>query len=187
MTLGQKQSVESLTYILFNRPLHPELFQIYHEHRILQPEFEAVVWVTGCSHLVSFYAGPESLTELIVGVDEELPARGLLAEYRMRGEKQHEHLQGGRIHYQMSFQVEVMSRKLYARTHQDLARAASKHGLFVPFPQWRISDLTPFTFIDYQVTPESLHLFSYHAFPDEMTLVKAQSLFELSKPSSPGP
>lgn len=179
MPLGQKQSVESLKFLLYSRALHPELFEIYHQHRIVQPRFDAALWVTGCSHLIQFSAGPKTLTEVMAEDGDDLPERGLVAEFRFRGEKQHEFVQGQDVHYMMNFQVESMSDRLYAQTHQDLARSATKHGLLVPFPLWRANDLTPFTYIDYQTTPESLHVFAYHAFPEALTVVKTQSIFEL--------
>lgn len=185
MPLGQKQSVESLYFVLFSRALHPELFDIYHQHRIIQPQFDALIWVTGCSHLITFSAAGDTVTEVMAEQDDMLPERGLVARYRFRGEKQHEHTSGSGVKYMMNCQVESMSEKLYSQTHQDLARSAAKHGLFVPFPEWRSGSLTPFTYIDYQVRPDGLHLFAFHAFPDALTIIKTQSIFDL--PGAGGP
>ena len=183
MTLGQKQSIDALKFMLYSRPLHPELFEIHHQQKIIQPNFEAVVWVTGCSHLISFYVGRDTLTEVMAGDNDELPERGLVASFRIRGEKEHEFQHGQGMHYMMNFQVESMSPKLYTQSHHDLAHSATKHGLFVPFPAWRVNGLTPFTYIDYQSTPTSLHVFAFHAFPEALTVVKTQSIFELPKPA----
>lgn len=178
MALGQKQSVEALNFRVYRRALHPELFEIYRRERIVQPSFDATIWITGCSHVISFSVGRETISEVMAEEGDELPERGLEAQYRFRGEKQHELLLDTTIHYLMNFQVESMSAKLYAQTHQDLARAATRHGLFVPFPAWRTQGLTPFTYIDYQAKPDSLHVFAFHAFPDALTVVKTQSIFE---------
>jgi hypothetical protein len=69
----------------------------------------------------------------------------------------------------------------YSRTHHELARQGAHRGLFVPFPTWRSRSLTPFTFIDYEVRPDQLHVFAFHAFPDDLTMVRTQSLFELKR------
>jgi hypothetical protein len=179
MPLGQKQSVESLNFILYSRPLHPELFDIYHQHRIVQPQFEALVWVTGCAHLVTFSALGDTISEVMAEQEDMLPERGLAARYRFRGEKQHEHQSPSGVRYMMNFQVESMGEKLYDQTHRDLARSGAKHGLFVPLPEWRSGPLTPFTYIDYQVRPDGLHLFAFHAFPDALTIIKTQSIFDM--------
>lgn len=175
--LGQKQSVKTLKLVVYNRPLHPELFDIHCRHQVDQAAFDAEVWITGCTHLVRFSVGEHTVTEVIAEADAELPERGLLASFRCRGEKQHQHRHDAGTQYLMNLQVEHMSEKLYAETHRDLT-GSTKQGLFVPFPQWRVGELTPFCYVDHHVTPKTLHVFAYHAFPDELTIVKTQSIFE---------
>ena len=180
MSIGQKQRLASLRFYLYDRPLHPELFDIYHDHRIVKASYEAQVWVTGCSHVIGLYRGRQSLVEVTGGADDELPTRGRLLELPFRGERDHEYKRADSINYMMSFQVETLSPAVYSRTHHDLARLGSRRGLFVPFPMWMVRSLTPFTYIDYQAKPHQLHVFAFHAFPEELTLVKTQSIFELS-------
>ena len=179
MPLGQKQRVSELQFFLYDRPLHPELFDIYDSHRVAKDGYEAQVWVTGISHLIGFYRGEATVVELIAESGAELPERGRLLSVPFRGEKDQEFTHVDGIRYMMSFQVETMSARLYARAHDELAGQADKRGLFVPFPEWAINALTPFTYIDYEAKVRELHVFAYHAFPDELTLVKTQSIFEL--------
>lgn len=180
MALGQRQTVDSLNLLVYNRPLHPELFDIYHRHVIDEPAFDADIWITGCSHLVGFHAGGQTICEVMVENDDLMPERGLVASFRCRGERQHEYKPSEGMQYLMTFQVEQMSEKLFAQTHGDLLKAGEKRGVLVPFPQWQMtSEHIPFCYLDYHVKPKSLHVFAYHAFPDERTVVKTQSIFEL--------
>jgi len=180
MSIGQKQSVSDLRFFLYNRPLHPELFEIYHDHHIRKPGYEAQIWVTGCTHVIGFYRGRASLVELTTDDDELLTERGQLLDLAFRGEKAHQISQANGISYMMNFQVESMSPAVYSKTHHDLARLGARRGLFVPFPMWMTQSLTPFTFIDYQAKPTGLHVFTFHAFPGDLTIVKTQSIFELA-------
>jgi hypothetical protein len=179
MPLRQKQRVSELHFFLYDRPLHPELFDIYHDHRIVKDGYEAQVWVTGISHLVGFYRGEAAMVELLAESTAELPARGKLVSLPVRGEKEREINHVGGLRYIMSFQVEKMSARLYAKAHDELAGQAAQRGLFVPFPEWAANALSPFTYIDYEAKLRELHVFAYHAFPDELTLIKTQSIFEL--------
>ena len=179
MPLGQKQSVKMLKLVVYSRTVHPELFTIHDERRIDESGFDAAVWVTGCTHLVRFSVGDAHITEVIAESDDELPEYGLVASFRCRGEKQHQYRHAAGLNYMMNLQVEQMSERLYLETHNDLIRAAGKRGLFVPIPQWQESDLTPFCHIDYHVTPSTLHVLAYHAFPDELAVLKTQSIFEV--------
>ena len=180
MSISQKQDVSSLRFLLFDRPLHPEFFDIYHDHRVVKSGYEAQIWVTGCSHVIGFFHEDNSLVEVVAGAATELPVRGRKLELPFQGEKAHEQRHADGINYMMNFQVELMSPMVYSKTHHDLARLGVQRGLFVPFPMWMSSAaLTPFTFIDYETKPNELHVFAYHAFPEDLTLVKTQSIFEL--------
>jgi hypothetical protein len=180
MDLGQKQSVGSLRFFLYDRPIHPELFDIYHDHHIVKNGYEAQIWVTGCTHVIGFYRDRSSLVEVTADAEKILPQRGRLLELPFRGERDHERKRAEDISYMMSLQVESMSPAVYSRTHHDLARIGAQRGLFVPFPMWMSHSLTPFTFIDYEARPNGLHVFAFHAFPSELTIVKTQSIFELA-------
>jgi len=179
MSIGQQQKVESLRYYLFSRPLHPELFDIFHGHQICRPAYEAQVWVTGCTHVISFFRGDQTLVEVTADSGLELPSRGLLVEMPFRGERDHERKRFDGINYMMNFQVERMSPDVYSRTHHDLARVGARRGLFVPFPNWMSRSLTPFSYIDYEAKPNQLHVMTFHAFPGDLAIVKTQSIFEL--------
>jgi len=179
MGTDQKQTVSSLRFFLYDRPLHPELFEIFHDHHVVKTAYEAQIWVTGCTHVIGFYRDRMSLVEVIAGAEAELPQRGLLLDLPFRGERDHERKRAGGIDYMMNFQVETMSSDVYSHTHHELARLGAQRGLFVPFPMWMARSLTPFTFIDYDARPNELHVFTFHAFPEDLTIVKTQSIFEL--------
>ena len=148
MSIGQKQTASTLRFFLYDRPIHPELFDIYHDHRIVKPEYEAQVWVTGCSHVIGFFREECSMLEVTADMNMELPERGRLTKMPFKGEKSHETKLAEGIRYMMNFQVESMSPAVYSKTHHDLARLGARRGLFVPFPKWMSHRLTPFTFIN---------------------------------------
>jgi len=180
MSVGQQQRVAPLRYFLYNRALHPELFEIYTDHQIRRKAYEAQIWVTGCTHVIGFFRDDSAVLEVIADASAMLPQRGRVMELPFRGERTFERRRIGGINYMMNFQVELMSDAVYSRTHHDLARLGAKRGLFVPFPTWMSRPpLTPFTFIDFQDKPNSLHVFAFHAFPDDLTVIKTQSIFEL--------
>jgi len=181
MAMGQAQSVSSLRFFLYDRPLHPELFDIYHDHHVVKKGYEAQIWVTGCTHVIGVFRDGQALLEVVADAHTDLPQRGLLKEMAFRGERDHEYRHGVGIKYMVNFQVETMSPLIYSQTHHDLARVGAQRGLFVPFPMWMVrSRLTPFSYIDYEAKRDQLHVFTFHAFPEDLTIVKAQSIFELA-------
>ncbi len=83
------------------------------------------------------------------------------------------------IGYIMSSQVERMTGNLFTATHRDLVRHAKKRGILVPFKEWAGQGLEPFSFIDFEPRDYELHINAFHAFPEDLTLLKTQSIFEL--------
>jgi len=179
MSTRQKQNVSKLRFLLYNRPLHPELFEIFHDQTIVRESYEAQIWITGCTHVISFHRQKLSLVELMADPEADLPQRGLLLELPFRGERTHEYKRADGINYMMNFQVELMSPAVFSRTHHELARLGAKRGLFVPFPRWMNRGLTPFSYLDCDARPNELHVFAFHAFPEDLTMIRTQSIFEL--------
>jgi hypothetical protein len=134
-------AVEELMFSLFQRPLHPELFKIYANRKVNTEKYEAVIWVTGCTHVVSVF------------VD---------------------------VNYMTDFQVEKMSPNLYRQSHSDLERFARNRGVFVKFPELQIGKLQPFCYVDFEARQTELHLHTFAAYPDQVTMIKTQSLFDFS-------
>ena len=184
METRARQQVSELRFIVYNRALHPELFDIHHDHRIAKEHFEAQIWVTGLSHVIGFFKQDAAFLEVVADASLSLPKRGKLMSSPFRGERdqQFEHVEG--IRYLSSFQIERMSRRLYAKVCRDLTEHGADHGLFVPFPQWASNGQVPFSYLDYEAKPGQLHVFAYHAFPAESALIKTQSIFELTREPS---
>lgn len=175
------QAVSEFTFYLYNRPMHPELFQIYAERKFSQGDYEVHLWLTGCSHVLSVFHGSHCITELICTTGQMLPKRGLIRKMPFRSEKSHKCSWAQDFTYMMNFQVETTKPKLYQHIHQDLTEMGQRRGLFVSFDKWARSDVAPFSFLDYEAHHDELHVHAYHAFPEQHTILKSQSLFNVAK------
>jgi hypothetical protein len=175
------KKIDELHFLLYERALHPELFHIHQTRRVKQRRYQAEIWVTGLSHVVSFQVGDSFATELTAtdGEHNMLPKTGLVTEFRFRGERDDLQTFESGVRYIMSSQVERMTANLFAATHRDLVRHAGKRGIFRTFDDWTGEDgLQPFTFIDFEARDEEFHVHAFHAFPEDLTILKMQSIFE---------
>lgn len=181
LDLGQvPQRIDDLHFFLYHRALHPELFHIHQVRHLRQKRYTAEVWVIGLSHVVMIQAKNQVITELTASDSEMLPKMGLATRFRFRGEKDHVQAFDDGMQHIMSSQVERMTSNLFAASHRDLIRHGKKRGLLCTFPEWATGDLEPFTFIDYEAREGELHIHAFHSFPDELTLLKTQSIFEMA-------
>lgn len=78
-----------------------------------------------------------------------------------------------------NFQVEKMSPNLYRRSHMDLERFAQNRGMFHKFPSLETTDgLQPFCYVDFEARKNELHVHTFEAYPEQVTMIKTQSLFD---------
>lgn len=170
-------AIEELSFSLFQRPLHPELFNIYASRRLKSDKYEALIWVTGCTHVVSVFAGDVTLAEVISTPTQMLPERGLIERFQFHGPRSHKCTLSKNVSYMTDFQVERLSANLYRQSFTDLERFGRDRGVFVRFPELEIDGLQPFCYVDFEARKTELHIHTFAAYPDQIAIVKTQSLF----------
>jgi hypothetical protein len=171
-------AIEELSFSLFQRPLHPELFNIYASRRLKTEKYEALIWVTGCTHVVSVFAGDVCISEVISPPSQPLPERGLLERFQFRGPRSHKCTLSKGVSYMTDFQIERLSANLYRQSFTDLERFGRDRGVFVRFPELEMDGLQPFCYIDYEARKTELHIHTFAAYPDQIAMIKTQSLFD---------
>ena len=170
--------VSELVFSLYQRPLHPELFNIYAKRHLKTENYETTVWETGCSHVVSVFVKDMCLTELIATSEQMLPQRGLVERFKFKGQRTHKCTLSRGLSYMTDFQVEKMSPGLYKQSEQDLYKFSRNRGLFMKYSGASISGLDPFSYIDFEARRDELHIHAFHAYPENSTIIKTQSLFD---------
>ncbi len=179
MELGlTKQRSTDLNFFLYRRALHPELFHIYLDKHIEYGNFQVDIWITGLNHLVTLQTNGTLVTELTAVPNELLTDRNLVTQFKFRGERDFQYRFNDSVRYIFSSQVEEATEHIFRTTYRDLLRYAKRKGLLVPYSQWTVAGLEPFSFIDYEMRQHELHIHAYHAFPGEWRFLRTQSIFE---------
>lgn len=170
--------VSNLVFQVFGRPLHPEFFDVLACRHIRHSDFELAVRITSTGHVVSWENEDVHLTELAAAADQELPQRRRLLQYRLRNEQCASLACAHGIHYQASFQVEVLPPELFGHVHNEILLDGSKRGLLHHFASHNRLALAPLGYVQAEFRPGCLFLSSFHTFPSEHTVIKTQSLIE---------
>ena len=174
-----KVAIDELTFSLFQRPIHPELFQIYARRQIRTAKYETEIWITGCTHVITvFNSDGICLCEVVSSPGQPLPQRGLVERFQFRGPRSHKCTLSRGVSYMTDFQVEKMSPNLYRQSHTDLERFARNRGIFVKFPDLEIDSMQPFCYVDFEARRNELHIHTFAAYPDQVAMIKTQSLFD---------
>src|SRR5438105_614214 len=107
-----RPSVAELVFQLYERPLHPEFFDILAVRKIERADYEVAIHITRSGHLITWKNADRLLTEM-ADVDKSFPDERRALSYRMRGEHAASVACGHGITYQMSFQVETLAPEIF--------------------------------------------------------------------------
>ena len=182
MLLRNDISTNQLLLRLYDKPLHPELFDVRHRKQIEAPECDIDFWVTGCSHLISIQTKTACATEFL-GTSNQgtLPANQIDA-FKLKGPKNRYYNFGdNEIRYQLEFDIESVSENIYSYIHDELKRTAlrQKH-LFLDLDiEDTFSNLRPFCYATLWRTFDKTQISVCHGYPAEMKILRTQSLFEI--------
>ena len=170
--------VGQLLFRLYGKPLHPELFNIFREHRLQHEDYVLTVWLTRSGHVVTWENPDVLLTEVTANEDQPLPEKRQLLSHRLRQEQCRTVECAHGVCYQTSFQVETVPMDVYLQLHDEILVDGRRSGLLHQFPRESSFSLAPLGYVDVQAMPGCLFLSCFHTFPDELTIVKTQSLIE---------
>jgi len=177
--LSVRPKVTELVFQLYGRGLHPELFEILSTRTIERGGYSAVVSITNAGHLVTWQRGGLTLTEVATSACQPLPQKRRLLSYRLNGERSDRMECRGGASYQMCFQLEAVDPQVFWSFQEELCVDGMKRGLLHRFESAGRLSLGAISWINIETRAKSLFLQAYHTFPDDMSIVKSQSLFEI--------
>jgi len=170
--------VADLVFRLFDRPLHPELYDRLATRSVERGGFRLTAHITPTGHVLEWTHESERVTEALAAADQLLPKRGQRLGHRFGGSR------GGRcdilpgLRYQVSTHVEVLAPEQFDEVHTEVKAEGERKGLLFHFrPEHRLS-LSPLGVVVVETLPRCLSIAAFHTFPDEFAVVRTQSLIE---------
>ena len=178
-TKSRKQA--GLMLMLYNRPLHPELFRTHRSETADRRVYSADIHLVDGGHVVEFTAGDNHLTEVIVSGPENMPERGLIESVLCRGERTHDARPHPNMKYDLATQEEQLPATLYEATRREIKEYAQKRELMwieVPPSDTRSGALSA---LDIERRANQLLVQSFHLFDDSMMVIKTQGIIAVEK------
>lgn len=172
--------ISDLVFQVFGRPLHPELFDVLATRQVHRDGNVITVRITRTGHVATWQIGDVFVTEVAGSSEDPLPCHRLL-DYRLRSEHVGSYKVSRNVQYQMSFQVETLPADIFLHVHDEILADGARRGFLHNFqPHHRLA-VAPLGFVSLEGKPGCLVLHAFHTFPDERTIVKSQSLIEITK------
>ena len=170
--------VAELVFQVYAKPLHPELFDILATQTWQRNDWRVAVHITRSGHFLAWNNGAVFLTEVADIPSSDIINSRRLLHYRLRGEHCASLGCGGGIVYQTSFQVESLPPEIFLHVHDEILADGAKRGLLHNFqPNHRLA-IAPLGFVTLETRARCLFVNSFHTFPEENTVIKAQTLIE---------
>lgn len=170
--------VADVVFRLYSRPLHPELFDVLTSRTVERDGYTLSVQLTQCGHILTWMDGQVHLTELTATADMELSEVGRQLGHKLDGGQSAKCKLDGRVRYQVSSQVEVLEHEQFVHLHEELAADGARKGLVYHCKRGNRLGLSPLGVVITQTVPSGLSTSAFHTFPDELALIKTQSLIE---------
>lgn len=170
--------VADLVFRFFDRPIHPELYDRVATRCVERGGFRVSAHITPTGHLLEWSHGSDRITEVLAVADQLLPRRGQRLAHRFGGSR------GGRcevlpgLRYQISTHLEILEPEQFDEVHAELKAEGEKKGLV-----WHVRpdtrfDRSPLGVVIVEALPKCLSISAFHTYPDELAVVRTQSLLE---------
>lgn len=178
IVISLRPKVAELVFQLYGRALHPELFEICATRSIDRGGYRASISITTAGHLITWRKDGLTLTEVATSVSHPMPQKRRLLSHRIAGERNDRMECRGGASYETCFQLETVQQEVFWAFQQELVEAGAKRGLLHRFESGGRVALGALSWIDVETRPRSLIVQAFHTFPDDMAIVKSQSIFE---------
>jgi hypothetical protein len=173
---------------LYLRAIHPEFFRIFAWRSFKTRHYEAELWITGLSHVLTVrqaagrHSAERCVTEVIGPSHMALPPRGKVQAIPLAGEDEASFALRNGFQYQISFQTETLKdAEVFAALYEDLRHQSHKEGLACEFRTEGVERaLWPMALIIPTYTREGFLLYAFHVFPDHQAVLKTQTLIEIT-------
>jgi hypothetical protein len=177
--LSVRPKVAELSFQLFGRALHPELFEVHKTRTVQRGEFSARLDIKSAGHVITWRYRGLTLTEVAASAQHPLPERRRLLSYRLKGQRSDRVECRGGVVYHTNFQLEPVAPEVFWTFQEELSRDGERHGLMHCFDSSGRMALGAVSYIYPETRSRSLMIQSFHTFPDDCAIVKCQSVFEL--------
>jgi len=124
-----RPKVAELVFRLYDRPLHPELFEVLSCRMIARDGYTLFIRLTRTGHVLAWNDGRVHLEEIIATGEMELPESGRRLGYDFDAGRNARCTLPGGVRYHVSSQLEQLPFEQFQHVHEELVADGEKKGL----------------------------------------------------------
>ncbi|MCR9117204.1 MAG: DUF2617 family protein [bacterium] len=177
--LTVRPKVAQLSFQLYGRSLHPELFHTFQTRLIERDAYQAELRITSAGHWISWRYKGFLLSEIAASAQQPLPKRRRLLKRRFSGAREDQIDCRGGATYQIQYTIERAEPETFCMFQKELVEMSERQGMLQTFDSSGRMALGALSYIYFEARRRSARVQAFHTFPDDYAIVKTQSLFEL--------
>ena len=172
-----RPKVAELTFKVYGRALHPELFEVLQSRCVERNGFQAKVDITSAGHVVTWRYEGQTLTEVASASNHPLPEKRRLMSHRLNGKQVDQLSCRGGTKYEVNFELEPADPEVFWAFQKQLIANEQRQGMLHTFDASGRVPMGAISYIHVETRERSLLIQALHTFPDDCAIVKSQSKF----------
>ncbi len=184
--LSARPKITDLSFHLFARPLHPELFNRGASRTFERENYRLQAHITTDGHWLVFEHEHFLLSEVSSSSHHPLPSAQTLISHPVEGRCQNDQLlMDGKIHYQSEVEFETVAAKTFVTIQQQLGKQNHRdetNGLVYRFESNGRLAFGAVSYVDVQSFIHHVRVRAFHTFPDTCGVLKSESTFRIVQP-----
>lgn len=173
----KQNSLQTYQVVVYDRPLHPELFELRKRRSIEHAGYDLEAWLMPGGHAVRFERHGSCITELVTDVETGLPDTGVVAAFLCAGERDFDtSFDRVKMGYMTTVQTEQLSENLFLATYEEMRDYAREVDALIH--EWEDASGPGLSVLDVQRFSKEMHVQSYHLVPTGGIVLRTQTIFE---------
>jgi hypothetical protein len=172
-------SAFELAFRLYDRAIHPELFDIQASAKLEGAGWTAGVAICTGGHVIAVRTAAGVATELAIPAMLTTPDRGLAAGHKLGASRDWSVTLSGGVQAHFSAHVDAVDAIAYRNIEQELTLDARKSAVSFRFPGAGRLEPSPLSVIRAEAVANGVMFHAFHTFPGDLAILRTQSLYEL--------
>lgn len=166
--------------ILLRQALHADWFNARAHRRLnIFDGWHADIWIHETGHALIFSNKTVVLTEILTDHSQEMPKEKIIWQRTPLDEELTTIQPGGRLEYQINYELEMAEPAIFRFLSNEMLLKPTPHSLCWQRNGHHRLQESPIIRINFDPGPGYLSVQSFHTFPNELAILRTQSLFEI--------
>lgn len=178
-TQSIRPSIAETSYRLFDRPLHPELFDPVIVGRLRSHRYQLSIGLCDGGHYMQFTSNGKSIVEVTGSDHQHLSTFGLQKTDFYNGQEEVLHETDFPFLYHFAGEVDVVDHTVFTRVQIELEHEMPKAFLAHQFPSRNRLLPGALSLVRAEGSLRMISIHTFHTFPEDLAVLRTQTLIEL--------